>query len=183
MVGYSTSWLARAGLQGTMLLALLHAVQSSRTVDYLNSISGDKTVAGIHNRHNQNPNQFTCQAKDVSGHKPGLWSGDFLFEPQDVNARSTMIDEAKAQWESGSLINIMWHACNPKYGDANEDKTCNWQDGKGVQSSLTDSEWRDLLTDGTELKSKWKIMMDGVARHLLVCKIVGWRSCSALFTR
>jgi mannan endo-1,4-beta-mannosidase len=144
------------------LTSVLHCVHSSRTVDYLESISGDLTVAGIHNRNSVLPAEFTCEAREISGLKPGLWSGDFLFEPEHINARWTMINEAQAQWESGSLINIMWHACNPALSEP-----CYWEEGSGPRSNLSDRQWRELTTDGTALNSRWKAMMDDVAQYLL----------------
>lgn len=163
MVRFSTLWLGRTVLQGwILLLAWLHSVHSSRTVDYLNSISGSFTVAGIHNRHSPNPTEFTNLAKEVSGRYPGLWSGDFLYDKENIDARWTMINEAQAQWESGSLINIMWHACNPALSEP-----CGWDEGSGPRSSLTDGQWDELLTDGTALNSRWKEMMDDVAQYLL----------------
>ena len=56
-----------------------------KTLDYLYSISGKQTVAGMHNRYNTSPRQFTDQARNVTGRQAGLWSGDFLFESQHIN--------------------------------------------------------------------------------------------------
>jgi mannan endo-1,4-beta-mannosidase len=163
MARFSTFWLGRTVLQGSiLLLAWLHSVHSSRTVDYLNSISGSFTVAGIHNRNSPNPAEFTEKAKEVSGRYPALWSGDFLFDTANIDARWTMINEAQAQWDSGSLINLMWHACNPALSEP-----CEWDEGSGPRSNLTDSQWEELVTEGTALNSRWKEMMDDVAQYLL----------------
>ncbi|QCR21009.1 glycoside hydrolase [Pontibacter sp. SGAir0037] len=132
-----------------------------KTLRYLYSISGDKTVAGMHNREpNATPARWTEQIKTVTGKYPGLWSGDFLFQAENINNRQTMVNEALAQWRKGAIINIMWHACNPALS-----QPCGW-DNNGVLSSLSDEQWAELITDGTSLNNRWKAMMDEVSVYL-----------------
>ena len=51
-----------------------------KTLNYLYSISGTKTVAGIHNREpNATPAVWTDSIYKTTGKFPGFWSGDFLF--------------------------------------------------------------------------------------------------------
>lgn len=128
---------------------------------YINSISGKKTIAGIHNREpNAEPARWTDEIFNTTGKYPGLWSGDFLFQAENIANRKTMIDEALRQWKKGSIVNIMWHACNPAL-----EQPCGW-DNKGVKSKLSDAQWKDLLTEGTAINKRWKEMMDEVAAHL-----------------
>ncbi len=132
-----------------------------KTLDYLYSISGKKTVAGIHNREpNATPARWTEEVNTKTGKYPGLWSGDFLFQADNINNRQLMVDEAVRQWNKGSIVNIMWHACNPAL-----DRPCAW-DNKGVLSKLSDAQWNELITDGTLLNKNWKTMMDEVAVYL-----------------
>ncbi len=132
-----------------------------QTLRYLYSISGKQTVAGIHNREpNATPARWTDEIFKTTGKFPGLWSGDFLFQADNINNRKSMIDEALNQWKKGALINIMWHACNPALS-----QPCGW-DKNGVLSQLTNEQWKALITDGTDLNKKWKLMMDEVSVHL-----------------
>src|ERR1700743_476825 len=49
-----------------------------RTLNYLYSISGTKTVSGIHNREpNNTPAVWTDSIYATTGKFPGFWSGDF----------------------------------------------------------------------------------------------------------
>ena len=133
-----------------------------KTLNYLYSIMGSKVVAGMHNREpNSTPARWTNQIFATTGKYPALWSGDFLFQSENVNNRQIMINEAEAQYKKGALVNIMWHACNP----ANT-RPCEWDNGKGVQSKLTDQQWTELITDGTSLNASWKAMMDEVCLYL-----------------
>jgi mannan endo-1,4-beta-mannosidase len=132
-----------------------------KTLDYLYRISGSKTISGIHNREpNSAPAQWTDKIFSTTGKYPALWSGDFLFQEENINNRQTMVNEALNQWKKGATINIMWHACNPALNEP-----CGW-DKNGVLSELTDVQWNELLTDGTAINTKWKSMMDEVATYL-----------------
>ena len=118
-------------------------------------------MAGIHNREpNAFPATWTDSVYSATGKYPGLWSGDFLFEQDNIDNRPKMISEAVKQWKKGALVHIMWHACNPALG-----QPCGF-DGHGVLSHLSDDQWKQLLTDGTPLNRKWKAMMDEVCLFL-----------------
>ncbi|MES1217786.1 MAG: glycosyl hydrolase [Bacteroidota bacterium] len=155
------------------------AVRSSekprfKSLQYLISISGKKTVAGIHNREpNAEPAHWTTEVFKTTGKYPGLWSGDFLFQADNIANRTIMVNEAVAQWKKGSLVNIMWHTCNPALSEP-----CGWDD-KGVKSKLSDEQWSELITDGTELNRKWKQRIDEISVHLKFLKDNGvevlWR--------
>lgn len=132
-----------------------------KALNYLYSISGKKTVAGIHNREpNATPAAWSDKVYSTTGKYPGLWSGDFLFQQDNINNRQIMINEAMNQWKRGALVNIMWHACNPARSEP-----CGY-DSNGVLSSMTDEEWNELITDGTALNIIWKSMMDEVCVYL-----------------
>jgi mannan endo-1,4-beta-mannosidase len=137
----------------------------SKVLNFLRSISGSRTVAGEHNREpNSAPAMWTNWIHDPppganTGRYPGLWSGDFLFEQVNIDARQTMINEAKNQWQQGALINLMYHACPPTQGEA-----CDF--GGGVLSSLTDAQWNELITDGSNLNSIWKARLDVISGFL-----------------
>lgn len=132
-----------------------------QTLRYLDSISGKRTIAGIHNREpNATPAKWTDEIFKTTGKFPALWSGDFLFQAENINTRKTMIEEALNQWKRGAFINLMWHACNPALS-----QPCGW-DKNGVSSKLTDEQWKVLITDGTALNKNWKGMMDEVSVYL-----------------
>lgn len=54
-----------------------------KVLSYLKSISGHRTVSGIHNREpNSQPDKQSAEITKRTGITPGLWSGDFLFQRQ-----------------------------------------------------------------------------------------------------
>lgn len=144
----------------TMISSVSFA-QSSDVLEYLYSISGKKTLAGQHNKEpNADPDKWTEYIKETTGKYPALWSGDFLFQQENIDERWTMIQEAKKQWENGAVINLMWHACPPDEGEP-----CGWDPGL-LNAQLTDEQWNELITDGTDLNDAWKSRMDDIAVYL-----------------
>jgi mannan endo-1,4-beta-mannosidase len=132
----------------------------SKVLNFLQSISGSRTVAGQHNREpNSEPAMWTDWIYNTTGKYPGLWSGDFLYEQPCISNRATMINEAQTQWQQGALINLMYHACPPTTAEP-----CAWEGG--VLSSLTDDQWNELITDGSELNNNWKARLDVISVFL-----------------
>jgi mannan endo-1,4-beta-mannosidase len=159
-------------LAGTLVTANAQKTKF-KTLKYLYSISGSKTIAGIHNREpNATPAKWTNEVEKATGKFPGLWSGDFLFQKENIQNRQRMVDEALAQWEKGAVVNIMWHACNPAL-----DEPCGWKGG--VLSKLTDEQWKELTTEGSPLHKRWKERVDSVCVFLQVLEDHGvevlWR--------
>ena len=135
-----------------------------KTLNYLYSIRGSGTVAGVHEKISSMPSQHTEHVFQISGKYPGLWSGDFLFD-YNRRSRQNMIDEAKRRWNAGTMINIMYHSCNPTTTNLGEE--CMWDDGtKGPLSSMSNASWQELIQDGTALNRKWKQWLDEIAVYL-----------------
>jgi mannan endo-1,4-beta-mannosidase len=134
---------------------------SFKTLNYLVKISGLQTVSGIHNREpNAKPSVWTDSIHTTTGKYPALWSGDFLFQQDNINNRQVMINQAVTQWGNGSIVHLMWHACNPALAEP-----CGY-DSNGVLSKMTDQQWSDLFTSGTTINTQWRSMMDEVCIYL-----------------
>lgn len=149
------------------------AANAADVVAYLNGISGNHTVSGQHNREpNSAPATWTNRVHDITGVYPGLWGGDFLFSADDIANRATMVNEAENEWSQGSLVTLMWHMCPPTMAEP-----CDWS--SGVESHLSDSQWNELVTDGTALNNAWKARLDKIVPYLQSLKDAGvpvlWR--------
>ncbi|MBO2011165.1 glycosyl hydrolase [Hymenobacter negativus] len=152
-------------LFATLGLATNAAAQSAKVLPYLNSISGTKTLAGQHNKEpNAEPTKWTDFIRKTTGKYPALWSGDFLFQQENIDNRWKMIKQARKQYRKGAVVNIMWHACPPGPGEP-----CAWDPGL-LNQLLTDAQWQELTTDGTPLNKAWKARMDGIAVYLQYLK-------------
>jgi mannan endo-1,4-beta-mannosidase len=139
---------------------------------YIHSISGKRTLSGQHNYPNTK-DASTREATEVWGKTPAVYGQDFGFAaPGDkdaVAARPDIIAECKRQHELGSIITLCWHAVPPT---ADEPITFRPKPGAdtnrlaSVQGQLTDEQWNDLITPGTELYNRWCAQVDVIAGFL-----------------
>jgi len=99
----------------------------------------------------------------VTGKHPLIYGADLggREEPGlDVKAaRQLIVDEAKRQAQSGSIVSLAWTAARPT-----DDDTVSPQ--ANLQGQLSDFEWNELLTPGTNLYRRWCAQVDGVAALL-----------------
>jgi mannan endo-1,4-beta-mannosidase len=153
-------------LLGAALLATPRAfAQSAKVLPYLQRLAGTKTLAGQHNREpSAEPTKWTDYIHRTTGRYPALWSGDFLFQQENIDHRWTMVKEAERQYHRGAVVNIMWHACPPATGEP-----CQWDPGL-LNQLLTDAQWQELITEGTPLNQTWKSRMDDIAVYLQYLK-------------
>jgi mannan endo-1,4-beta-mannosidase len=131
-------------------------------LNYIHSISGKNTLAGqhcaplvgstrlavVHRITQQYPAVF---GQDFGFSYPGYWDG--------INYRQNIVDEAIRRHQEGFIITLMWHAVNPTLDEPVEFKD-------GIQSELTDKQWEDLITPGTNLHERWKSQVDVIAWFL-----------------
>lgn len=124
-------------------------------------ISGIKTLAGQHNTPAQ-LSEYSDQAEQITGKYPALWGQDFGFTADDMDGviyRQAVMDEAKRQYAAGSIITLMWHAVRPT-----EDEPVTFKES--ICGKVTDDEWSDLLTPGTEIYDRWEGQVDTIAAFL-----------------
>lgn len=159
----AAAWLAAPSSQA-------HATGPSTraaVIDYLHQISGNHVVSGVHNKEPlSNPSQYTAQAHDITGKWPGLWGGELGFRADDIANRQTMINQAKTEWNNGSLVNLTWHMCRPDVD------SCEF-DGGVNGSRLSDDEWNQLITDGTTLNTDYKRKLDTAVPYFQQLKDAG----------
>jgi len=141
---------------------------------FIYSISGQHTLTGQHNFPNTK-DASTLAATSAYGKVPAIFGQDFGFAaPGDkdaVAARPDIIAEIKRQHAQGSIITLCWHAVPPT---ADEPVTFRPRRGDGatnnnlasVQGRLTDQQWNDVITPGTELYKHWCAQVDVIARFL-----------------
>ncbi|WP_333769398.1 extracellular catalytic domain type 1 short-chain-length polyhydroxyalkanoate depolymerase [Streptomyces sp. IBSBF 2435] len=136
-------------------------------VDYLHQISGNHVISGVHNKEPlSNPAQYTAQAHSITGKYPGLWGGELGFTATDVANRQTMINQAKTEWANGSLVALTWHMCKPNVS------TCDFNGGING-ASLSDSDWSQLITNGSSLNSAYKAKLDTAVPYFQQLKDAG----------
>jgi mannan endo-1,4-beta-mannosidase len=133
--------------------ALLHEIDN---------ISGHGTLSGQHNFPNT-VSRYSDRILELTGSYPAIFGQDFGFsagEDKDSTlGRPSMIAEVIRQYHRGAVIALTWHAVRPT-----EDEPVTFRDS--VQGHLSDWEWQQLLTPGTELHARWEKQTDRIAGYL-----------------
>jgi mannan endo-1,4-beta-mannosidase len=89
--------------------------------------------------------------QDFGFSEPGTWDG--------INYRQQIVDDAIRRHHEGFIITLMWHAVRP----IDEEPVVFEQ---SIQGKLTDAEWQDLITPGTEVHERWQSQVDVIAFFL-----------------
>ncbi len=128
----------------------------------IDAISGHSTLTGQHNFPNH-LSRWSDRIYDLTGKFPAIFGSDFGFsggeDKDSVLGRPGMIEEAKRQYRNGAVIALCWHEVRPT-----DDEPVTFRDS--VQGKLTDFEWNELLTPGTEINKRWTEQVDVVAGYL-----------------
>ncbi len=140
-----------------------HASPEARALlTYLYSISGHAILTGQHNFPNTIAN-WTDRAYDFTGKYPAVYGQDFGFQggadKDSIPARPALVEEAMRQYRNGAIVTFTWHAVRPT-----DDEPVTFRDS--VQGHLSDFEWRELLTPGTTLYTRWCKQVDVIAGYL-----------------
>jgi mannan endo-1,4-beta-mannosidase len=131
-------------------------------LEKLDEISGHYTLTGQHNFPNH-LSRWSDRDYDLTGKFPAIFGQDFGFagdaDKDSTEGRPSMIEEAERQYQNGAVIALTWHAVRPT-----DDEPVTFRDS--VQGHLTDLEWQELLTPGTDLYNRWAEQVDVIAGYL-----------------
>ena len=128
---------------------------------YLYSINGKFILSGEHN-FNQSMDYFSDTVKAIAGKYPAVWGTDFIWNGMKDNGQA-IVDEAIDKYKEKYIVTLMWHegrpTDSPPYG---------WKES--IQGKLTDVEWKQLVTPGTQLNNRWLAQVDIIAGYLTQLK-------------
>ena len=148
------------------------APEAVALLKFIDGLSGKHTMTGQHNYPNTK-DESTRRATEVYGKPPAVFGQDFGFAaPGDkdaVAARPDIVAECRRQYAQGAIITLCWHAVPPT-----ADEPVTFRPARGaatnqlasVQGRLTDQQWNDVLTPGTELYKRWCGQVDTIAIYL-----------------
>jgi len=135
--------------------------EAIRLLEYLYGLKGKKTLAGQHN-YNENMNQYMDTVKSITGKYPAVWGTDFILS-HTTDRGPEIVKEAIKKYSEGYIVTLMWHsgrpADNPPFG---------WKES--IQGELSESEWKELTTEGSELNKRWQMQVDKIASYLTELK-------------
>ena len=149
--------------------------EAVKLIRYIYSISGKKTLTGQHSQPLFGSTQLAAVEK-ITGYYPAVFGQDFGFSApgtwDGINYRQQIVDEAIRRHYEGFIITLMWHAVRPT-----EDEPVVFEES--IKGELTNNEWKDLITPGTEINERWKSQVDVIAYFLRQLRDAGvpvlWR--------
>lgn len=135
---------------------------SKETISLLNyfySISGKNILSGQHNYPHQRL-ESTDSVIAITGKTPAIWGCDFIA-PQNgqKNTQQDVVDEAIRQHKKGSIITLMYHQVKPFDADS-------LGFVRSVKGRVTDEEWNQIITPGTDYNKMLIEKIDNVAGYL-----------------
>ena len=136
--------------------------ETVKLLEYIYSISGKQIITGQHCAPLVGSTRLSVVHR-MTKHYPALFGQDFGFSYpgywDGINFRQQIVDEAIRRHYEGFIITLMWHAVPPT-----QDEPVTFRES--IQSDLTDQEWNDLVTPGTEINERWKSQVDVIAWFL-----------------
>jgi mannan endo-1,4-beta-mannosidase len=128
----------------------------------LDSVSGKATLSGEHNFPNT-VSLYSNRVYELTGHYPAVFGQDFGFAASDDKdstlGRASLVQEVIRQYRAGAVIALCWHEVRPT-----EDEPVTFHDS--VQGKLTDWEFQQVITPGTDLHARWERQVDRIAGYL-----------------
>ncbi len=163
------------GVQAQPVKVSSLSAEADSLLNFIQSISGIKTLTGQHCAplmgstrlsvvHRMTEKYPAVFGQDFGFSFPGYWDG--------INYRQAIVDEAIKRHNEGFIITLMWHAVLPT-----QDEPVKFSES--IQGELSDAEWTELITPGTNLNERWKSQVDVIAWFLKQLKFarvpVLWR--------
>jgi mannan endo-1,4-beta-mannosidase len=150
------------------------APEAVELLNFIYRISGRHTLSGQHN-YPADKDRETVVAARAWGKTPAIFGKDWGFADQTSKdsafVRDDTVEELEKQYKNGSLVVICWHEVPPT---ADEPVAFRGRRGSGpttnhlntVQGHLTEAQYKDLLTPGTELHRHWCAQVDAIVPYL-----------------
>lgn len=134
--------------------------EARKLLHFLYSIEGKYTLSGMHDFAGKG-SVYYDSIYAITGKHPAIWASDFGFadstnDKDNIKYRSVLVSKIEKEYGEGAIIVMTYHQGNPLIGEP-----CKFIGG--VQSKLTDQQWKDLLTPGTPIYKAWAAQMDKIA--------------------
>lgn len=126
--------------------------EARELLEYLYSVSGKQTLSGQHNYPHELM-RSTDSVIAITGKTPVVWGTDISHLDE------SLLEEAKKQYAKGSIITLMYHQVKPFHHDS-------MGFHRSVQGMVTDEEWEQIITPGTEYPNMWLNQIDRRAEFL-----------------
>jgi mannan endo-1,4-beta-mannosidase len=126
--------------------------EAHQLLNYLYSVRGKQILSGQHNY----PHELTRSTDSIvafTGKKPVVWGTDV------ASLSNGLFEEAQRQYQNGAIITLMYHQVKPFHHDSLGFE-------KSVKGMVSDEEWGQIVTLGTEYHRMWLEKIDQRAEFL-----------------
>ncbi len=121
--------------------------------------------------YNSDRNVFSDSVNRITGKYPAIWGSDFI-NWGDKDLGPDIVAEAIKKWRDGYIVTLMWHEGKPTDNPP-------YEFSKNVIAKMSDADWNELVTPGSNLNKKWLAQIDVIAGYLKQLKVAGvpvlWR--------
>jgi len=121
------------------------------------SVDQGKIISGLHHNQLQGPGytRDLNRIDEACGKEPLIWGGDVAWDADRV------VELATQEYAKGHIITIMWHAGRPM-----DHGVVNFR--MQTQGEFTDSQWDELMTEGSDMYNGWLAQVDSISEYLKV---------------
>lgn len=128
--------------------------EAKALLGYLYSLQGKSTLAAQHNYPSRKEYlRSTDSIISMTGKVPAIWGSDISALDQ------SLVDEAIRQYKRGCIITLMYHQVKPFDHDS-------LGFNRSVKKMVTDEQWKQIVTPGTEYHNQWLEKIDARAELL-----------------
>lgn len=117
-----------------------------------------KILSGLHHNMLGMP-QYTEDLNRIrqnsDGKVPLIWGGDVAWDADKV------VELATQHWSEGFVVTLMWHAARP-FDKGHVDFK------NQTQGKFTAQQWKELVTEGSEMHRMWLNQVDSISEYLKV---------------
>lgn len=128
--------------------------EAKALLEYLYSLQGKSTLSAQHNYPSlKEYTRSTDSIIAMTGKVPAIWGTDISELDQ------SLVDEAIRQYKRGCIITLMYHQVKPFDHDS-------MGFSRSVKGMVTDEQWKQIVTPGTEYHNMWLAKIDARAELL-----------------
>lgn len=131
--------------------------EARKLLEFLYDKGDDYLISGQHN-YNETVDKFSDKVVSITGKTPALWGTDFIWRGTE-DPGEHIVRETIKKHQAGHIVTLMWHAGRPT-----DNPPFDWKGS--IQADLSDAEWQELTTPGTQLHQRWEKQVDAVAAYL-----------------
>ena len=124
------------------------------------SVEEGKIISGLHHNQLMMPNYVYDleRIKEASSKTPMIWGGDLAWDARQV------VEIATREYNKGRIVTLMWHVNRPF------DRTARVDFKHQTQGEFTQSQWDELVTEGSEMHGMWLEQVDSISNYLKILK-------------